>query len=40
MEVLQIKKENSEETRVEDKDDEFNAGYKECEADGAWEASR
>lgn len=40
MEVPQIKKENSEENRVRDKDDEFNVGHKEGEAHGACEASR
>lgn len=38
--MLQIKKENSEENRVGDKDNEFHVEYKECEAYGAWEASR
>lgn len=40
MEMVQIKKKNSEENRIRDKDDKFGVGYKEGEAYGAWEASR
>ena len=40
MEMLQIKKENSEQNRIRGKDDEFHVGCKECEAYGAGEAFR
>lgn len=40
MEILQIKKKNSENSRVEDKDDELDIGCKEPEAYGTWDSSR
>lgn len=38
--MLQIKKENSEESRAGAIDDECDVGYKEPEAYGTWESSR